>query len=54
MIYVVFFSNTGAPATGLTPAIEVYKKVSDGTDVTPAPTVSEIGGGFYKFERRPG
>jgi hypothetical protein len=49
MIYVVFFSNAGAPATGLTPTIGVYKKVSDGTDVTPAPTVSEIGGGFYKF-----
>jgi hypothetical protein len=49
MIYVVFFSNAGAPATGLTPTIGVYKKVSDATDVTPAPTVSEIGGGFYKF-----
>ena len=39
MIYVVFFSNAGVPATGLTPTIGVYKKVSDGTDVTPAPTV---------------
>jgi hypothetical protein len=53
MIYVVFFSNAGAPATGLTPTIGVYKKVSDGTDVTPAPTVSEIGGGFYKFTATP-
>lgn len=53
MIYVVFFSNAGAPATGLTPAIGVYKKVSDGTDVTPAPTVSELGGGFYKFSATP-
>jgi hypothetical protein len=53
MIYVVFFSNAGAPATGLTPTIGVYKKVSDGTDVTPAPTVSELGGGFYKFTAAP-
>ena len=53
MIYVVFFSNAGVPATGLTPTIGVYKKVSDGTDVTPAPTVSEIGGGFYKFTASP-
>ena len=53
MIYVVFFSNTGAPATGLSPTIGVYKKVSDGTDVTPVPTVSEIGGGFYKFTAAP-
>ena len=53
MIYVVFFSNVGVPATGLTPTIGVYKKVSDGTDVTPVPTVSEIGGGFYKFTATP-
>ena len=53
MIYVVFFSNAGVPATGLTPTIGVYKKVSDATDVTPAPTVSEIGGGFYKFTATP-
>jgi hypothetical protein len=53
MIYVIYFSNAGAPATGLSPAIGVYKKVADGTDVTPAPTVSEIGGGFYKFSAAP-
>ena len=53
MIYVVYFSNAGVPATGLTPAIGIYKKVSDGTDVSPAPTVSEIGGGFYKFTAAP-
>jgi hypothetical protein len=53
MIYVVFFSNIGVPATGLTPTIGVYKKVSDGGDVTPVPTVSEIGGGFYKFSASP-
>jgi hypothetical protein len=53
MIYVVFFSSAGVPATGLSPTIGVYKKVSDGTDVTPAPTVAEVGGGFYKFTATP-
>jgi hypothetical protein len=53
MIYAVFFSSAGVPATGLTPTIGVYKKVSDATDVTPVPTVSEIGGGFYKFSASP-
>ena len=53
MIYVVFFSSAGVPATGLSPTIGVYKKVSDGTDVTPAPTVAEVGGGFYKFTAAP-
>lgn len=53
MIYVVFFSNAGVPATGLSPTIGVYKQVSDATDVTPVPTVSEIGGGFYKFTASP-
>jgi hypothetical protein len=53
MIYVVFFSNAGAPAPGLSPIIGVYKKVSDATDVTPVPSVSEVGGGFYKFSANP-
>ena len=45
--YVVFFSNAGAPATGLTPVFTTL------TDLVPAavaaPTVTEIGGGFYTF-----
>jgi hypothetical protein len=53
MIYVVFFSSAGVPATGLSPTIGVYKKVVDGTDVTPVPTVAEVGGGFYKFTATP-
>ena len=53
MIYVVFFSNAGVPATGLSPTIGVYKKVSDATDVTPVPSVLEVGGGFYKFTASP-
>jgi hypothetical protein len=53
MIYVVFYSSAGVPATGLAPTIDLYQKVSDATGVTPAPTVSEIGGGFYKFTANP-
>jgi hypothetical protein len=58
MIYVVYFANAGTPATGLTPAFSIYSKVSDGTDVTPHPEISEIttggvGGGFYKFTATP-
>jgi len=53
MIYVVYFSDAGAPATGLTPAIDIYLKVSDGTSGGAAPSVTEIDGGFYKFSATP-
>ena len=53
MIYVVYFADAGAPKTGLSPSITIYKKVSDGSDVASPPAVSEIGGGFYKFTATP-
>jgi hypothetical protein len=53
MNYVIYFSNAGAPATGLTPSIITYKKVSDGSDVASPPAVSAIGGGGYKFTATP-
>ncbi|MCK9376204.1 MAG: hypothetical protein M0P73_08645 [Syntrophobacterales bacterium] len=53
MIYVLYFSDGGSPKTGLTPAITVYKKVGDGSDATSPPTITEIGGGFYKFTATP-
>jgi hypothetical protein len=58
MIYVVYFASAGVPVTGLSPTFSIYSKVSDGTDVTPHPTISEIttggvGGGFYKFTATP-
>ena len=43
-----FFDAGGSPATGLTPTIDVYK-VSDDTKVVNAKSMSEIGGGFYKW-----
>lgn len=53
MIYVVYFSNLGAPAEGLTPAIDIYIKASDGTSAGAAPVVTELSGGFYKFMADP-
>jgi hypothetical protein len=53
MNYVLYFCDAGAPKTGLTPLVTIYKKVADGADVTPAPTITEIGGGFYKFAAAP-
>jgi hypothetical protein len=53
MIYVIYFSEAGAPKTGLTPTVTVYKKVSDGSDVGSPPSVTTIGGGFYKFTAAP-
>jgi hypothetical protein len=53
MIYVLYFSNAGAPAPGLFPEIDTYKKVSDGSDVASPPAVLEIGGGAYKFTATP-
>ena len=53
MTYLLFFIDSGAPQAGLSPVIVTYKKVSDGSDVTPVPAVTEIGGGFYKFDATP-
>ena len=52
MIHKVYFANAGVAATGLTPAFDTYKKVSDGSNVT-KPTFTEIGGGWYKFTATP-
>lgn len=48
-IEVLFFYDlsTGAPLTGLTPVFEFYKD-DLGANLTP-PTITEIGGGAYKF-----
>lgn len=43
----VFFDVAGTPLAGLTPAFTIYKK-DEGTNVS-QPTISEIGGGSYKF-----
>lgn len=45
----IYVANAGVPATGLTLTWESLKAVSDGGDITPQPTFTEVGGGFYKF-----
>lgn len=50
MIYHVYFSDGGVPATGLTPAWEYLITGSVGTDKSgSAPAITEVGGGWYKF-----
>lgn len=49
MIYVLSFTSGAAPKTGLSPTIITYKKISDGSDVASPPSISEVGGGLYKF-----
>lgn len=53
MIYKILFLNAGVPQSGLTPTITLYKKVSDGTDVSSPPSITGIGGGGYKFIATP-
>lgn len=51
MDYKIYFANAGVPVTGLTPTWNNLKKVSDGTNFIPQPSISPIGGGWYKFTR---
>lgn len=48
----IYFSDSGVPIEGLTPTFDNLKRVSDGVDVTP-PAITEIGGGWYKFDIDP-
>ena len=48
LTFTAYFSYAGAPKTGLTPAIDVYK-VSDGTKVVDAQAMTELAGGHYKY-----
>lgn len=51
--YVIYYSDLGTPKTGLSPVIDVFIKVSDGTSAGTPPTVTELSGGFYRFEYNP-
>jgi len=44
-----FFTEQGTPKTGLTPKVSIWK-VSDDSVIVNEQNMSEIGGGFYKFE----
>ena len=51
MLYYVYFSDAGVPKTGLTPDFEYLKTAENSTDKSgSAPAITEIGGGFYKFD----
>lgn len=45
--WAVFITDDGAPATGLTPAIDVYEY--DGTQVVAAAAMTEAGDGWYTY-----
>ena len=48
MNYFVYFSDGGVPKTGLSPAWESLDDDS-GAATSDNPTISEVGGGWYKF-----
>jgi len=51
MLYYVYFSDAGVPKTGLAPDWEYLVTAENGTDKSgSAPTVTEIGGGWYYID----
>jgi len=48
MLLMSYFSNLGVPATGLSPTIDIWE--DDGTQVVTAAAMTEIDGGFYKYD----
>jgi hypothetical protein len=46
----IYFKSYGSPATGLSPTWESLKKLDTGSDFTPQPAVSEVGGGWYRYD----
>lgn len=48
MLIITNFKASGVPKTGLSPTIDIYE--SDGTQVITAQAMTEIAGGFYKYE----
>lgn len=48
MYFTAYFSNTGIPATGLSPTISILK-VSDNSVVVNAQAMTEVGLGWYKY-----
>jgi len=48
MNIITYFTESGSPKMGLSPTISVWK-VSDNSQVVTSQAMSEIGGGFYKY-----
>ena len=49
MIISAYFTDSGAPKTGLSPTVTVYD-LSDNTKDVDAASMTEVGGGFYKYD----
>lgn len=47
-LFRIYISDNGLAKTGLTPTFQTLLNVDDGSAFTP-PTITEIGGGWYKF-----
>ena len=48
MLMTAFFTDKGTPSIGLSPVIDVWK--TDGTQVVTNQAMTEIAGGFYKYD----
>lgn len=48
IVFWLYDATTGARLTGATPTFEIYQD-DTGAAITPQPTITEIGGGAYKF-----
>jgi len=48
MNIIAFFTNAGTPATGLNATVDIWKV--DGTQVVTSQAMTEIAGGFYKYD----
>jgi hypothetical protein len=48
MLIIAFFTDSGVPKTGLSPTLDVWE--ADGSQVVTAQAMTEIAGGFYKYD----
>lgn len=48
MLIISFFTEEGTPKTGLSPTLDVW--TVDGSQVVTAQAMTEIAGGFYKYD----
>lgn len=48
MTIISFFSNAGVPVTSLSPTIDIW--TDDGTQVVSSGVMTEVDGGFYKYD----